>query len=131
MNPLNETLRQAMSGMQLQSKRIGITAENISNADTPGYRRKVLVVDAPVRADARGAAAFQSTRVMLDETDGSRDFDPAHPMADAAGYVTQSNVSLVTELADIREAGRSYEANLNSFQQARAMYRSLLDLMRQ
>lgn len=51
-------------------------------------------------------------------------------MADADGYVTMSNVSLVTELADMREANRSYEANLNSFQQARSMYRSLLDILR-
>jgi flagellar basal-body rod protein FlgC len=59
-----------------------------------------------------------------------RSFDPEHPMADADGYVTMSNVSLVTELADMREANRSYEANLNSFQQARTMYRSLLDVLR-
>ena len=51
-------------------------------------------------------------------------------MADADGYVIMSNVSLVTELADMREANRSYEANLNSFQQARSMYRSLLDVLR-
>ena len=52
------------------------------------------------------------------------------PMADADGYVTKSNVSLVMEMADMREANRTYEANLNSFQQARTMYRSLLDILR-
>ena len=51
-------------------------------------------------------------------------------MADQEGYVTLSNVSLVTEMADLREASRSYEANLNSFQQARTMYNSLLDVLR-
>jgi flagellar basal-body rod protein FlgC len=70
------------------------------------------------------------TRVRLDQSEGVRSFDPEHPMADADGYVTMSNVSLVTELADMREANRSYEANLNSFQQARTMYRSLLDVLR-
>lgn len=125
-NPLKSTLMQAVSGMELQSRRMGVTAENISNADTPGYQRKMLMVEA---ANARGAQ-FQATRVQLDEAEGVRQFDPSHPMADGEGYVTMSNVSLVTELADMREANRSYEANLNSFQQARSMYRSLLDILR-
>ncbi|MGB3624559.1 MAG: flagellar basal body rod C-terminal domain-containing protein, partial [Henriciella sp.] len=59
-----------------------------------------------------------------------RQYDPAHPMADGEGYVMMSNVSLVTEMADMREANRTYEANLNSFQQARTMYKSLLDILR-
>ncbi len=126
MNSLKATMMQAMSGMQTQSQRIGVTAENISNADTPGYRRKLLV-DAP---GATSAEAFKALRVQLDTTPGERAYDPAHPLADGDGYVTMSNVSLVTEMADMREANRSYEANLNSFQQARDMYRSLLDILR-
>ncbi|MBA3067891.1 MAG: flagellar basal body rod protein FlgC [Hyphomonas sp.] len=126
MNPLKATMMQAVQGMELQSKRMGISSENISNADTPGYQRKLLIVSAqPSSADQ-----FMQTRVQLDQTEGLRNFDPEHPMADADGYVTLSNVSLVTELADMREANRSYEANLNSFQQARSMYRSLLDVLR-
>jgi flagellar basal-body rod protein FlgC len=126
MNPLKATMMQAVAGMELQSKRMGITSENISNADTPGYHRKMLIVsEAPSFSDQ-----MMSTRVQLDQAEGQRNFDPSHPMADADGYVTMSNVSLVTELADMREANRSYEANLNSFQQARSMYRSLLDVLR-
>ena len=53
-----------------------------------------------------------------------------NPMANAEGYVTLSNVSLVTEMADLREANRTYEANLNSFKQARSMYSSLLEVLR-
>ncbi len=125
MNPLKATMMQAVSGMQVQSQRIGVTSENISNADTPGYHRKVLTVE-----EGTGAEQFQSVRVTLDQAPGEQRFDPSHPMADAEGYVTMSNVSLVTEMADMREANRSYEANLNSFQQARSMYRSLLDILR-
>ena len=126
MNPLKATMMQAVQGMELQSKRMGISSENISNADTPGYHRKLLMVSAqPTTGDQ-----FMETRVRLDQTEGTRNFDPEHPMADADGYVTMSNVSLVTELADMRDANRSYEANLNSFQQARSMYRSLLDVLR-
>lgn len=126
MNPLKATMMQAVQGMELQTKRMGISSENISNVDTPGYQRKLLMVS-PQPANA---GTFLETRVQLDRSEGVRSFDPDHPMADADGYVTQSNVSLVTEMADMREANRSYEANLNSFQQARSMYRSLLDVLR-
>ena len=126
MNPLKATMMQAVQGMELQSKRMGIYSENISNVDTPGYRRKLLMV----AAQQTSGDQFMETRVRLDQSEGVRSFDPEHPMADADGYVIMSNVSLVTELADMREANRSYEANLNSFQQARSMYRSLLDVLR-
>lgn len=126
MNPLKATLMQSVSGMELQSRRMNVTAENISNADTPGYKRKLLMVEA-ARTSGQD---FLAARVQLDQTEGVRNYDPEHPMADGEGYVTLSNVSLVTELADMREANRSYEANLNSFQQARTMYRSLLDILR-
>jgi flagellar basal-body rod protein FlgC len=123
MNSLKATMVQAMRGMQVQTQRIDVTSQNISNADTPGYRRKMLMVES-------GADAFKATRIELDQTEGERRFDPAHPMADEQGYVTMSNVSLMTEMADMREANRSHEANLNSFQQARTMYKSLLEVLR-
>ena len=126
MDSLKATMMQDVSGMQLQSKRIDISSQNVSNADTPGYRRKILSVEqAPTAADA-----FIATRIELDQTEGERSYDPASPLADAEGYVTASNVSLVTEMADMREANRGYEANLNSFRQARSMYQSLLDILR-
>ena len=126
MDSLKATMMQAVSGMQLQSKRIDISSQNVSNADTPGYRRKILSVEqAPTAADA-----FIATRIELEQTEGERSYDPASPLADAEGYVTASNVSLVTEMADMREANRGYEANLNSFRQARSMYQSLLDILR-
>ena len=120
-------MMQALAGMDLQTKRLDVTSQNISNVDTPGYRRKMLVVqDGP----QNNAEAFQATRVQLDQAEGERQYDPTHPMADGEGYITLSNVSLVTEMADMREANRSYEANLNSFRQARSMYQSLLDVLR-
>ena len=126
MDSLKATMMQAVSGMQLQSKRIDISSQNVSNADTPGYLRKILSVEqAPPAADA-----FIATRIELDQTEGERSYDPASPLADAEGYVIASNVSLVTEMADMREANRGYEANLNSFRQARSMYQSLLDILR-
>lgn len=128
MNPLKSTMQQALSGMQVQTKRIDVTSQNISNADTPGYKRKVLMVEQG--ADIDGAEAFRRARVALDQTDGERRYEPDNPMADDQGYVTMSNVSLVTEMADMREANLNYEANLNSFRQARSMYQSLLDILK-
>ena len=78
---------------------MGISSENISNVDTPGYRRKLLMV----AAQQTSGDQFMETRVRLDQSEGVRSFDPEHPMADADGYVTMSNVSLVTELADMRD----------------------------
>ena len=123
MNSIKATMMQAMQGMRVQSERIDLTSQNISNADTPGYQRKMLIVD-------KNGDAFRNLRIQLDQTEGDRSYEPTHPMADENGYITMSNVQVVTEMADMREANRSYEANLNSFQQARTMYKSLLDLLK-
>ena len=66
----------------------------------------------------------------LDKSELERVFDPAHPLADASGHYDGSNVNLLIELADAREAQRSYEANLKMFEQARAMSSSLMQLLR-
>lgn len=126
MNPFDFSMQQAVAGMRTNSQRITVSAENVSNADTPGYQRKILTSEQRFGSEV----TFGALRTSLDQTPGEQEFNPAHPMADGDGYVTLSNVSLVTEMADLREANRSYEANLNSFQQARNMYSSLLDVLR-
>ena len=126
MNPFEFSMMQAVSGMRTNSQRITVSAENVSNAATPGYQRKILTTEPQFGTDVK----FDAFRTLLDETPGELEFNPSHPMANEEGYLTLSNVSLVTEMADLREANRSYEANLNSFQQARNMYSSLLDVLR-
>ena len=101
----------------------------IANADTPGYRRKTV----PFRTtmDAAGTPGLvQAGRVRTDQTDLLRIYDPSHPMADETGNYDGSNVNLMIELADAREAQRSYEANLRMFDQARKMRSSLFELLR-
>ena len=127
MNPFKASMAQAVAGMQLQSQRIGVSAENLSNVDTPGYQRKMLI---PPTGETSADAFRSVAQIVLDQSPGEFQLDPAHPLADQNGYVTMSNVSLITEMADLREANRTYEANLNSFQQARTMYQSLLDVLR-
>lgn len=126
MNNFKTSMEQAALGMEFQSRRLGVTSENISNADTPGFKRKMLVPQATFAEEVK----IRPADVVLDQTIGQQTYDPQHPMADAAGYVTGSNVSLIVEMADMREANRMYEANLNSFQQVRNMYSSLIDILR-
>jgi len=128
MSSLLDTIGAASSGMATQSKRLQVVSENVSNADTPGYRRKLISFETAV--SDRGAAIVEASRVDLDRSDLKDVFDPAHPMADETGYVQMSNVDLAVEIADARQAQRSYEANLSIFDQARRMYSGVLDLMR-
>lgn len=119
----------AASGMAAQADRLRHVAENISNADTPGYRRKLASFEAQLEAGQR-TGKVQTGPVELDRTALERVYDPSHPLAGADGYHDGSNVNLVVEIADAREAQRSYEANLRVFDQARQMSRSLFDLIR-
>jgi flagellar basal-body rod protein FlgC len=117
------------SGMRGQGRRLVHIAENISNADTPGYRRKVIDFREAVEGGRR-PGGIEVGRVRLDRAELPRVHDPDHPMADAQGYYDGSNVDLVVELADAREAQRSYEANLKMFEQVRRMSSNLMDVLR-
>ena len=129
MTDLVNTLAVSASGMQAQADRLRLVSENIANADTPGYRRKMTAFEEVVFGGAR-TGEVRSGPVQLDPTEQRRIHDPSHPLADASGHYDGSNVDLVVELADAREAQRSYEANLRMFDQARQMTRGLLDLLR-
>ena len=115
----------AGTGLEAQSRRLRVIAENIANVDTPGFRRKQLTF-----AEAAADGGVDVTGLQLDQTPLPSVYDPSHPMADEAGYYFGSNVSLVVEIADAREAQRSYEANLRLFDQARQMSSALLDLIK-
>lgn len=128
-NLLSSARQAAISGMQSQANRLRHTSENIANADTPGYRRKIVAFE-QVIAGGRPTGLVETGTVRLDRTALPMIYDPSHPLTDEAGYYQGSNVDLVVEIADAREAQRSYEANLKMFEQARQMSRGLLDLLR-
>ena len=129
MAEFSDALSVTASGLKAQSRRLRHLSENIANADTPGYRRKT--VGFRTAFDATGAfGQVELSRVRLDRSDLKQIYDPAHPLADANGQYAGSNVNLVIELADAREAQRSYEANLKMFEQTRQMAQSLFDLLR-
>jgi len=117
------------SGMQAQAQRLRHLSENISNADTPGYRRKLVSFETAL-GQGDSISEVKVGRVRLDQTELAKIYDPSHPLADETGQYSGSNVNLLIELADAREAQRSYEANLKMFDQARKMSSSLMQLLR-
>lgn len=129
MNIFAKSMGAAASGMHAQGYRMRVVSENVANADTPGYSRK-LVTFANAYDAAAGTERVSIGRVFTSAAPFEEKFDPANPLANEDGYVEMSNVELVTEMADAREANRSYEANLATFQQARRMYSSLLELLK-
>lgn len=124
----SQAMSVASSGMKAQANRLRHVSENIANSDTPGYRRKTVPFEAVLRGE--NAGQVRTGRLQLDQTELERVFDPNHPLADAAGYYDESNVNLVLEIADAREAQRSYEANLKMFDQVRQMSSALMELLR-
>ncbi|SIS50036.1 flagellar basal-body rod protein FlgC [Roseivivax lentus] len=129
MSDFSDATKVTASALQAQAGRLRLLSENIANADTPGYRRKT----APFESAAAGGQDLPSVtlgRTKLDRSDLARVHDPGHPLAGPDGFYESSNVDLLIEIADAREAQRSYEANLKMFEQTREMRRGLFDLLR-
>jgi flagellar basal-body rod protein FlgC len=125
MSDLFTSLSYSASGMEAQAMRLRHVSENVANADTPGYQRKVTTF-----REELATGRVETGPVQLDGREGQSIYDPGHPMADQTGHYIGSNVDLVIEIADAREAQRSYEANLKLFDQARQMTQSLFELLR-
>lgn len=129
MSEFANSLSVTASGLKAQATRLRHVSENISNADTPGYRRKSVPFEA-TRDLENDVEQVRTGRVTLDRSDLESIYDPSHPLADASGHYEGSNVDLMIEIADAREAQRSYDANLKMFEQTRSMSSSLMDLLR-
>ncbi|WP_439139183.1 flagellar basal body rod protein FlgC [Planktotalea sp.] len=125
MNDFSSALSIASSGLKAQSARLRHVSENIANADTPGYHRKIVSFDL-----SRDTGEVTLGRLSLDQSQLREIYDPSHPLADAKGNYDSSNVDLIIEIADAREAQRSYEANLKMLDQTRQMSSSLIELLR-
>ena len=136
MDPLTAIGRVAASGMRAQGKRMQVVSENIANADStsvqPGgdpYRRKTITFQSVLDVQT-GGERVEVKAIGRDRSDFRLVYDPAHPAADAQGYVKMPNVNPLIEMADMREASRSYEANLNMLDMGRQMKARTLDLLR-
>lgn len=117
------------AGMRAQGQRLKAAAENMANADSPGYRRKQVHFREAVDRRA-GVASVEVGRISRDAAPLRRSYEPGHPLADADGYVTYSNVNALIEMMDMKEAERSFNAGLRAFDQARDMFMRTLDLLR-
>ena len=129
MSDLSDSLALAASGMRAQAARLRLVSENMANMDTPGFQRKTAAFEQVMNSGATPGMVQQGD-VKLDRSELPKKFDPSHPMADGEGYYQGSNVNLIVEMADAREAQRSYEANLKMFEQTRKMSSAVLDILR-
>jgi flagellar basal-body rod protein FlgC len=138
MSDLNNAMLVSSRGMQVQTTRARVAAENIANAfstsSVPGgdpYRRKTVETDNFVDPTAGRTAMVRVKKIAEDSGDFELKYDPGHPAANKDGYVKYPNVSTNLESMDLREARRTYEANLNALMTSRDMARSTLDILKQ
>jgi flagellar basal-body rod protein FlgC len=131
-----KSLSIAASGMRAQAGRMRIIAENLANADstaqsatTNPYRRKVATFNATMDRTL-GASVVGLGRVRSDSSPFRLKYEPGHPAADANGNVKYPNVNPLIEMTDMREAQRSYEANLDVIGATRRMLQRTLDILK-
>ena len=126
----------AASGLRAQAGRMRIIAENIANADSTGqapgsdpYRRKVPTFTSQLDR-ALDANVVSLGKVQNDQSDFRVRYEPGNPAADTNGYVKYPNVNSLVEMSDMRDAQRSYEANLNIVTATRQMIQRTLDILK-
>jgi len=136
MDDLNKASEIAVSGLKAQAERLRVVSENLANADSlptapdqMPYRRKIItfrdVLDKTVGADVVKVA-----KVDVDRSQFQKIYQPNHPAADASGYVLAPNVNSLVELMDMREAERSYQANLDVITTSRTMLTNTINLLK-
>ncbi len=125
----------AVSGMKAQAERLRVISENMANADSVGirpgedpYRRRVVTFKNYVDEET-GAQLVKVDKVLQDQSPFQMKYMPNHPAANAEGYVAMPNVNPLVEMMDMKEAQRSYDANLSMMQTARDMNSRILDVL--
>lgn len=133
---IDAAIQVATSGLQAQSTRLRVVAENMANANStstvPGgnpYARKTVTFEDEMDRTA-GVDLVHARDVGVDTTPFKIEYDPSNPAADAKGFVKMPNVNIIAEMADMREANRSYTADLEVIKQGRQLYTMTIDLLR-
>lgn len=133
---LEKSMAVSAAGLKAQSVRMRIISENIANsnsvANTPGgdpYRRKIITFLSEFDR-AMGVETVKPGRVIFDQKEFGTKFDPGSPGADDSGYVKTTNVNGLVEAMDMRQATRTFQANLNAMESARRMAREVVMLLR-
>ena len=132
----SKSMAVAASGMRAQTDRMKTIAENIANANSTSpvkgadpYRRKIATITPDFDREL-DATMVKAGKPIPDRSDFRSQYDPGNPNADKQGYVKLPNVDSLVEIMDMREAQRSYEANLNALQLARSMQQRTIDLLK-
>lgn len=132
---LGKGMMVSAAGLRAQSLRMRVIAENIANQESTAteggepYRRK-LVSFQNVLDRELGANTVKVTGVVIDQTPFGSKFDPGHPMADADGYVATTNVKGIMESMDMKDAQRSYQANVSAIEASKKMLMQTIELLR-
>ena len=136
MDPLTAAMRIAGSGLDAQSNRLRVVSENIANSQSTSrvaggdpYQRKTISFAAELDR-AAGVNLIRSDQVGLDYSAFPIEYDPGNAAADESGFVKMPNVNVLVEMSDMREANRSYEANLQVVKQVRDLVSMTIELMR-
>ena len=133
---LMKSIAIAASGLRAQAGRMRVISENVANADSTAqqagadpYRRKIPTFRSEIDR-ALGAQVVAMGRVGTDQSDFRLKYEPGHPAADASGNVKYPNVNALVEMTDMREAQRSYEANINVIGATRRMIQRTIDILK-
>ena len=133
---LSKALEISARGMDVQTTRLRVIAENLANQDTTGtspnaepYRRKTVEFGNQVDA-ALGVDMVKVQKIGEDRSEFPLRFDPSHPAANEQGYVRTPNVNSFVEVMDMREAQRSYNANLSVMQSSRGMLSRVIEMLK-
>ncbi len=133
---LTKALTISARGMDAQTTRLRVIAENLANQDTTGdtpgadpYRRKTVTFQQKMD-DSLGAETISVKNIGTDKAEFPKRYDPSHPAADAQGYVHTPNVNSFVEVMDMREAQRSFSANLNVMEVTRSMLTRAVELLK-
>ena len=133
---ISKAIAISASGMDAQTARLRVIAENLANQDSTGsspgaepYRRKTITFEDKLDKEL-GVDTVKVRNVGIDKSDLPKKYDPSHPAADAQGYVRTPNVNSFVEIMDMREAQRGYSANLNVMEVTRTMLTRTIELLK-
>lgn len=137
MNNIMDAMQMSGAGMKVQGDRIRVISQNIANADTAAntpnatpYQRKTVVFKNELDR-ASGVEKVKVERIIEDKGEFKLKFQPSHPGADENGYIRLPNINTLIESMDMKEAQRSYEANLGMITISKGMLGKTIDLIGQ
>ena len=132
----SKSMAVAASALRAQTDRMKVISENIANANSTSpvkggdpYRRKIATINQNFDSEL-GASLVNAGQPLPDKSDFKSQYDPGNPNADAQGYVKLPNVDSLVEIMDMRDAQRSYEADLTMMQTSKQMMASTVDLLK-